>query len=116
MKVRNVILEEMEYKALARKASKLARFLLESDQDYLDNVLEMTKVGQRLVGELWNTDFHVFGEIASDTDHLPMKDVRAHCSVRMLERSDRELIRVIVAYKGEVEIACHSILTKYQGV
>ncbi len=65
---------------------------------------------------LWNTDFHVFGEIASDTDHLPMKDVRAHCSVRMLERSDRELIRVIVAYKGEVEIACHSILTKYQGV
>jgi len=116
VKVRNAILDEMEYQALARKASKLARSLLEGDLDYLDNVLEMAGVGQGLVGELWNTDFHVFGEIASDTDHLPMKDVRAHCSATMLERLDRELRGIIVAYKDEVRIACNSVLAKYQYV
>lgn len=114
--MKKVILNEIEYKRAAAKACELANFLLAGDRDYLENVLEMAKVGGSLVGEVWNTEFHVFGAIASDTDHLPMRDVRLLCSSSMLEKSDTELRVIVEAYRVEVEKACNEVLAKYQSV
>jgi len=115
-KMKKVTLNEIEYKRAAAKACELAKFLLAGDRGYLENVLEMAKVGGSLVGEVWNTEFHVFGAIASDTDHLPMRDVRLLCSSSMLEKSDTELRVIIEAYRVEVEKACNEVLAKYQSV
>ncbi len=98
------------------KATELAGSLLESDADYLENVLELNSIGNRLVGEVWGTEFHVFGVIASDTDHLPVKKVRPLCSAAMLEKSDDELRGIIRYYRAEVWDACRRILSKYQNV
>lgn len=108
--------DESELKRCASKAIELAGSLLESDADYLENVLELNSIGNRLVGEVWETEFHVFGVIASDTDHLPTKKVRPLCSAAMLERSDDELRGIIGFYRTEVLDACRRILSKYQNV
>ncbi|ONF45212.1 hypothetical protein BTO32_01700 [Marinobacter lutaoensis] len=111
-----IFTNESELKRYASKAIELAGSLLESDADYLENVLELNSIGNRLVGEVWETEFHVFGVIASDTDHLPTKRVRPLCSATMLEKSDDELREIISSYRTEVSDACRRILSKYQNV
>ena len=101
---------------LKRNACELARSLLESDSSYLDKVIELWKIGNSLYGECWETEFHIFGVIESDTDHLPTKQVRQHCSARMLDNSNRELAKVIAFYKQDVVRACNEILSRYQDV
>lgn len=111
-----VILNEPEYKEAAKRATELAVCFLAGDEGYLDNVLEINRVGNKLVGEVWDTEFHVFGVIASDTDHLPTKKVRPLCSQSMLEKSDEELQSIIKFYKTDVASACNEILSKYKNV
>lgn len=111
-----VFSDESELKRCASKAIELAGSLLESDAGYLEKVLELNSIGARLVGEVWETEFHVFGVIASDTDHLPTKKVCPLCSAAMLEKSDNELREIINSYRTEVSDACRRILSKYQNV
>ena len=111
-----VFTDESALKRCASKAIELAGSLLESDADYLEKVLELNSIGTCLVGEVWETEFHVFDVIASDTDHLPTKKVRPLCSAAMLEKSDNELREIINSYRTEVSDACRRIVSKYQNV
>lgn len=96
-----------------QRACELAKALLANDVDYLDRIIEMWKIGNRLYGEVWNTEFHVFGVIESDTDHLPTKSVRPLCTERWQAESDRELDECIEFYRNQVTDACNEILAKY---
>lgn len=104
---------DMEVK---EQACVLAKALLGSDREYLDKVIQLSKIGNSLYGQCWDTEFHVFGIIESDTDHLPTNKVREHCSATMLERSDEELKEVIAFYREGVNEACNAILAKHQNV
>lgn len=108
--------DESEFERCVERAIALAGSMLESDSDFLENVLELNAIGHRLVGEVWETEFHVFGVIASDTDHLPTKSVRPLCSSAMLKKSDDELRTIISFYKADVVDACHRIRSNYQNV
>ena len=99
---------------LKQEACSLASSILRSDENYLDNTLNLWQIGEQLLGKVWDTEFHVFGVIASDTDHLPLSKVRKYCSKTMLEKSDIELSKIIKSYKNEVTEACNEILTKHQ--
>ena len=101
---------------LKNDACEIARSLLESDSSYLDNVIELWKVGNSLYGQCWDTEFHIFGVIESDTDHLPTNKARGHCSQNMLDNSDGELKKVIKFYKNDVTKACNEILSKHKNV
>ena len=97
-------------------ACNLARRLLASDDGYLDNVLELWKIGNTIYGKGWDTEFHIFGVIESDTDHLPLEKVRQHCSEKMLANSDKELKEVIAFYKKDVFKSCNKVLLKHDKV
>lgn len=101
---------------IKEQACDLAKALLSSDVEYLDRVIELWKIGNSLYGQCWDTEFHVFGVIESDTDHLPTRTVREHCSTTMLERSDKELKEIIAFYREGVTEACNAILVKHQNV
>ncbi len=49
------------FKSTAIRVSALARVILASDENYLDNVLELYQIDNRLLGEIRDTEFHVFG-------------------------------------------------------
>lgn|SRR5690606_6764924 len=98
-----------------QRACELAKELLANDVDYLDRIIEMWQIGNRLHGQVWNTEFHVFGVIESDTDHLPTKSVRPLCTERWQAESDREIDECIEFYRNQVTEACNEILAKYGG-
>ena len=105
-----------ENQKVKEQACELAKSLLASDAGYLDKVIELWKIGNSLYGQCWDTEFHVFGVIESDTDHLPTKKVRQHSSAAMLEKTDKEIAEVISFYKEQVMAACNEILAKHQNV
>jgi len=101
---------------MSEEAIKLAKKLLESDDDYLDNVIKLWHIGNNKYDQCWDTEFHIFGVIESDTDHLPLNHVRVHCSAEFLVKSDKELAKTIVLYRTDVVSACNKIIKQFQNV
>jgi len=99
-----------------QRACELAKEILVSDIDYLDNVIEMWKIGNSIHGSVWDTEFHIFGVIESSTDHLPTKTVREHYSKEWLLKADQEISKCIIFYRENVKNACTEILSKYNGL
>jgi len=95
---------------MSEEEIKLATKLLKSDDDYLENVIALWRIGNKKYDQCWDTEFHVFGVIESDTDHLPLKHVRANCSAEFLAKSDKELAETIEFYKNDVVSACNKII------
>jgi hypothetical protein len=106
----------MNQEILNKRACELAVSLLESDINYLDIASELWKIGNGIYSEGWDTEFHIFGVIGTETDHLPLNRVRQHCSSKMLEKTDKELAETIVFYKAQVTEACNAILAKFKNV
>jgi len=71
---------------LHEEARKLAQAILGSNENFIDQVINIWSLGQRTHGEAWNTEFHVFGVISSYTDHLPIDRVRPLYSEAMLKK------------------------------
>jgi len=99
---------------MSEEAIKLAKKLLESDDNYLDNVIGLWRIGNRQYEQCWDTEFHIFGVIESDTDHLPLKHVRENCSAEFLAQSDKELAETIEFYKADVVSACNKIIELFK--
>ncbi len=96
---------------MSEEAIKLAKKLLESDENYLDNVISLWRIGNEKYGQCWDTEYHVFGVIESETDHLPLKHVRPNCSAEFLIKADKELAETIEHYRAEVASACNTIVS-----
>ncbi|WP_069947692.1 hypothetical protein [Microbulbifer aggregans] len=95
------------------RACELAKALLSDDSDYMDRVIEMWKIGNFIHGQVWDTEFHIFGLIESETDHLPTAKVRELCSRKWLAAADMEIAECVELYKSQVDEACNEILVKY---
>jgi hypothetical protein len=106
----------MRFEKEKREACKLAKALMSNNDDYLDNVVNLFYIGNKIHQDSWQTEFHIFSVIETETDHLPLKRVRELCSNDFLKKSDLELARIIKNYSKEVEIACKDILSKYGNV
>ena len=87
--------------------------LMASDDMFLEKVMELWSLGNQIYTEAWNTEFHVFGAMSSDTDHLPLAKVREKCSESFLLRADEELKELIEAYESELNKAYKDILSMH---
>ena len=102
-----------EIKSFRDRSCVLVVELVESEEFFLEKVIELWALGNKIYTEAWNTEFHVFGAISSDTDHLPLNRVRDKCSERFLVRSDEELKEIISSYEFELEKAYKDILSMH---
>ncbi|EIO4084094.1 hypothetical protein WOC12_23320 [Vibrio parahaemolyticus] len=95
---------------MSEDAIQLAKNLLETDENYLENIIALSRIGNEMYGQCWDTNFHVFGLIASETDHLPLNHVRLNCSEEFLAKADKELVETIKFYRSDVVCACNKII------
>ncbi len=96
---------------MSEEATKIAKDLLESDENYFDNVIALWRIGNEKYGQCWETEYHVFGVIESETDHLPLKHVRPNCSADFLIKADKELAETIQYYRTDLTDACNKIIS-----
>ena len=105
---------ETYIKNVKEQACQVASLLLESDDLYIDHVLNLSNLGREIYHEIWNTEFHIFGVITSETDHIPMNEMRNRCSKAFLERIDNETKELVEYYKKDVTKSCNEILFKHR--
>lgn len=60
-----------------------------------------------------DTEFHIFGLIESETDHLPTTKVREFSSKEWQTKADKESAECISFYKQKFVEACNEILAKH---
>lgn len=101
---------------MSEEAVKIAEQMLKSDENYLENVIELWRIGSDIHGQVWDSEFHIFGLVASETDHLPLKHVRPNCSVEYLAKVDKELSKTIDYYRNDVVTACNQIIKQLKNV
>ena len=102
-----------DIKSYRQRSCELVSLLAVSDELFLERTLELWSLGNKIYTEAWNTEFHVFGVIASETDHLPLGSVREKCSSRFLWRADEELKEVIKCHKADLQKAYNEILVAH---
>jgi hypothetical protein len=61
-------------------------------------------------------DFVVFGLVASETDHLPLGEVRKQWSTPALARADAEIASICDFYRSQILAACSNIIARYSRV
>ncbi|MCU8116206.1 hypothetical protein M2H36_21795, partial [Vibrio vulnificus] len=101
---------EIGGKQMSEEAIQLAKNLLETDENYLENIIALSRIGNEMYGQCWDTNYHVFGLIASEMDHLPLNHVRLNCSEEFLAKADKELVETIKFYRSDVVSACNKII------
>ena len=107
------VLNEEKHSQLCSEAVSLARAILSDDEHYLSNVIKLNSLRFELGENEFDKDFVVFLTISSDTDHIPYGKNRENCSVKWLEKCDKELCEIKEHYRGEVEKSCKSIIERF---
>ena len=92
------------------EAIAIATKLMDNDENYLENIIALYKIGNNKYNQCWDTEFHIFGVIESETDHLPLKHMKKNCSDEFLAQSDKKLSEIIEFYKDDVISACNKII------
>lgn len=99
-----------EIRAFRIRSCILAQELSKSDDLFVEKALELWFLGNKIYTEAWNTEFHVFGVIASETEHIPVGIVREKCSERFLRRADEEVVEIISFHEKDLKESYNEIL------
>jgi hypothetical protein len=97
-----------------RSAVEVAKGILQGDISLIEGCVRLSGLGRDVVPDFWNdAAFHVFGIVASETDHFPIGPARAHWSPRTLEREDPKISEYEAARHDEVFEACRSVISRF---
>ena len=61
-----------------------------------------------------DSDFAFFVAVHSETDHLPVGEVRRHWAADALRRSDEELLACESFYRDRAVRVCQSLIQRYE--
>jgi hypothetical protein len=104
-----------------RASDEAKALLIATLTSFLEGRLEVVEVARKLaaqrfafVGEHLDEDWRVFVAIDSETDHLPLGDVRKHWAADALARKDAERRETEAFYRDHLLSAARSLLRRYE--
>jgi hypothetical protein len=96
------------------EAVRTAQAAVDGSMPLIDACVKLAALAHDLVpswGE--DPDFVVFGLVASDTDHLPLGEVRQRWSAQALTSADAELERIANFYRDDILAACSNVIARF---
>lgn len=96
------------------QALQAARAVLDGKLDVIEGSRKLAGYANDIVPD-WaaDSDFVVFGAIASETDDLPIGEARRYWSAAALAEGDATLERYASAVAGDVRAACASVIARF---
>jgi hypothetical protein len=94
---------------------RVARGILDGSMGVIAGAREMTKLHFRSHSKERDEDFLVFVGIDSETDHLPLGDVRRHWSPDALARKDVEIREAEDFFREQAHAAARALIARYDG-
>ena len=108
--------EQIYFVEEQRKAmAHMARQILDGKIGIVAGARELTRLRFPSRAES-DSDILVFVGVDSETDHLPLGNVRQQWNAEVLKVKDEELKRYEVQVRERVFGACRNLITKYGGV
>ena len=104
--------EEFVHKQKVR-AGEVAQGMLDGDIQYLEGALELCSLRHKIEVAEEDEDFIVFVAISSETDHLPIGQVRKYWSKAALERHQAEIQKSIDWAKKISLTQCKSLVKRF---
>ena len=96
------------------EAAHAADAILEGEVGLIDGVRHLARIGHGLVRDFWgDPDFSLLGAVDSETDDLPVGQVRGPWDPAALAVKDREMADYESRVRDAVLAACRSIRERY---
>src|SRR5262245_11130067 len=97
-----------------QQAVDIARSIVQGELGIIAGCRKLSKLAHGLV-EDWRVDpdFVVFGNVESDTDHLPLEDQRPLWNPPAFEEKQRDVASYEESARAEVVSACRSVIARF---
>jgi hypothetical protein len=106
------IYNEEHRQFLSRKIVAAARAVLSGELGIIAGARQLCGLGHE-IGADRDAYFTFFVGLDSETDHLPIGDVRQHWNVEALREKDAEIVRVETFYRERAVEICRRLIQKY---
>lgn len=93
---------------------RVARAILNGTIGIIEGSRTLHGLGHEECADDLDPDFSIFVVIDSDTDHLPVGDVRKMWLEDALVEKDEEIRKIIDFYKEDVLRACSNIILRFE--
>jgi len=91
----------------------VAQAILDGTMDLIEGSRILHGLGHDICADDKDPDFLIFVVIDSDTDHLPIGDVRQLWSENALVEKDEEIRKIRAFYKDDVAQACSRLILRF---
>ena len=100
-----------------REVTQIARQVLAGERGIIAASRELWRLGHDLVPD-WrdDEDFRLFGAIDSETDDLPLEDMRPVWNEAAFEAKQAEVRRFEALYREDAHVACRRLIDRFGGV
>ena len=102
---------------MAQKRSEVihvSKDIIDKKISIIEGVRKLCALHHKISKDDFDTDFLIFAAIDSDTDHLPVGNVREHWSLNALEMKDKEICDVEDIYRDQVIEACKKLILRFE--
>jgi hypothetical protein len=112
VRVTSPIYNEEHRQFLSRKIVTAARAVLAGELGIIAGARQLSGLGHE-IGTDRDADFIFFVGLDSETDHLPVGDVRQHWNAEALRDKDAEIERIEAFYRERAFEICRQLIQKY---
>jgi hypothetical protein len=92
---------------------KVAQAILDGTMDLIEGSRILHGLGHDIFADDHDPDFLIFVVIDSDTDHLPIGDVRQLWIENALLEKDEEIRKIRAFYRDDVVQACSRLILRF---
>jgi hypothetical protein len=107
--------EEEYVEAKRQEAIILANEIINRRVTVIEGTRRMLELLSTLSIDAMQKDFRIFVAVDSDTDHLPIGELRKECSLDWLEKCDQEIAIVEATNYEPVAPACRQLIMRLSG-
>ena len=104
--------DEEHMKALAQRVVQVASRVIAGEIGVIEGARELNQLGHEIADD-FDADFMTFKAIDSETDHLPVGEVRRLWSRPALLEKDREIREAEDLHRRDGEEACRKLIRRY---
>ena len=95
------------------EVANTARLILDRQINLVEGAWRLSALRHDVTRKYFDDDFMLFVAIASETDHLPVGDVRNQYSPDALRKADAEIAEAERLHRAQAEHACEKLITRF---
>ena len=96
-----------------KEVVEIAQQILKQSLSVVDGSVRLSTLRLDVCDDPADEDFRLFVAIESESDHLPLKEVRKKYSEQALEKADTEIEEIEKIYRGQIQTACKKLIERF---